>query len=292
MSHKSLFLSLLSVVLCLNLMTGCSTSPAPVSTPPAAPPATADHNGDAKAPTTQITTGSLQLDPFSNIDLSVMSADIQIQTGDAYAIAYQLHGKESVEQAEVVDGTLHFSTGIDPANISGHGHWSVVVTIPADASLNQLHLSTLAGNIAFSGLRFAEGTLESQSGEILLHNLTCDKLKASTLSEDITITDSQIGQLTADSKSDDINVTGTFDTVDLYSISGDCELGGTVTTRAELETVSGDIELVAQTGTINAQTHGEIEHNDHPFHNELTTGNGDPVYQLKSVSGDIEIESY
>lgn len=292
MPRKSFCLTLLSLFLCLGLLTGCSNSSAPSPTPPAAPPATADQNDEQKAPTTKITTGSLQLDPFTNIDLSVMSADIQIQIGDAYALTYQLHGKETVERAEVVDGTLHFSTGIDPAQISGNGHWSVIITIPADASLSQLHLSTLAGNISFSGLQFSEGTLESQSGEILLRNLTCDRLKVSTLSEDITIADSQIGQLSAESKSDDINASGTFDTVDLNSISGDCELWGTVTTKAELETVSGDIELSAQSGTINAETHGEIEHNERPFRDKLTIGSGDPVYQLKSVSGDIEVESY
>ena len=288
MTRKFLPASLLALLLCLGLLTGCG----PDIKVDSVTVATQTAEDDAAPEVASKTEGTLDLDAFTGIEVAVKAADIRLEVGKGYAVTYQLHEKEPLKEAEVVDGVLRFSTGMDPLKLPGGGHWSVVVTVPADAKLEKIQLTTAAGDISFSGLAFTEGTLDTKAGEILLSGVTCDTLEASAIADDITISASQIGTLTAENTADDIEVDGTFNTVQLHSVSGDCELHGAVTTEASLETVSGDIELTCQGGDIQAETVGEIEHNGSEGRGKLhITGEGASI-RLKSVSGSIEIETY
>lgn len=67
----------------------------------------------------------LALDPFSNVTLSVIAADVRFEEGEAYGLRYQLHPDELVIQAEVGWGDplfLHPGKG-GRLSLPGTGRW-------------------------------------------------------------------------------------------------------------------------------------------------------------------------
>ena len=94
----------------------------------------------------------LALDPFSNVALSVIAADVRFEEGEAYGLRYQLHPDELVLQAEVEGENLYFSTQAkEGASLSGD--WEVVVTIPRDARLADVSAVTVSGDITLAWAR-------------------------------------------------------------------------------------------------------------------------------------------
>ena len=197
--------------------------------------------------------GKLELDSFANIDLSVMSGDVTITEGDGYAVEYRLHGREKVKRAEVVNNTLYFDTGFDMQWKPGTGDWFVMITVPAGTEFESVRLKTTAGDIDFANYNFQNGTFETTAGDVEISGVLCDTLNVHTVSDDITLTACTVAQ------------------------------------KAELETVSGDIEVEAPFSSIQAKSVGGISFNGADQGRRFSIGQGTPELEASSVSGDIEI---
>lgn len=195
------------------------------------------------------------LEPFCNIQLSVMSGDVTIEKGDSFAISYHLHGREKVKQLEVKNDTLYFDTGFDPLWKPSSGNWSVVITVPEGTEFDSLSLKSTAGDITFSSYNFQNGSFETTSGDIQISEVVCGTLRAKSVSHDISLTAAQIEE------------------------------------KAELETVSGDIRAEGNFEGIEAKSVGKIKLNGADQARKLSLGQDKPMLIAESVSGSIHIDT-
>ncbi len=196
-----------------------------------------------------------ELKPFSNIQLSVLSGDVTIEKGDSFSISYNLHGREKVKQVEVKNDTLYFDTGFDSRWKPSSGHWTVVITVPEGTEFDSLYLKTVSGDITLLSYNFKDGYFDTTSGSVQISNVNCDTLRAKSVSDDISLTDAQ------------------------------------VTEKAELETVSGDINVEANFEGIEAKSVGMITLNGNDQGRKLSLGHDNPMLTAKSVSGYINIDT-
>ena len=236
---------------------------------------------------------SIPVSPFTDIHVELLAADIRVETGSGYAMLYTLSDEETVVRADVIDDTFYFETQLDTPWHRFHpsaGN-NLVLTVPADAPLDEITLSTKSGTITASDLTFGEGEFSTKSGEILLDRLTCDELELDAVSDEISLVGSSVGSLSAKSVSGDVTADGSFRDVELETTSGDVRLTGSVSAACEAETVSGDMEITASAPSISAKTFGSIQWNGTEQGRQFLLTGGAPHFELKSVSGDITIDS-
>lgn len=195
------------------------------------------------------------LEPFHNIQLSVMSGDVTVEKGDSFAISYHLHGREKITQLEVKNDTLYFDTGFDPLWKPSSGNWTVVITVPEGTEFDDLSLKSTAGEIALSSYNFQNGSFKTTSGDIQLSEVVCGTLHAKSVSHDITLTAAEIEE------------------------------------KAELETVSGDIRVEGTFEGIEAKSVGKIKLNGADQGRKLSLGQDKPMLIAASVSGSIHIDT-
>ena len=93
------------------------------------------------------TSGTINLSSFANLQVDVLSADVEIIEGEEFTLSYTLHGREKIRNAEVVGDTLFFTTGFDFKWKPTKGDWKVTITIPKDTILEKVDIKTVAGDI-------------------------------------------------------------------------------------------------------------------------------------------------
>lgn len=230
-------------------------------------------------------------DKFSNIEISVIGADIYLVEGDNYSVSYKFHNREVVERLEVSNDTLYLTTDYNWHWKPENGDWHVKVTVPKGTPLNTVNLSTVAGDIVVENREYAGGSISTTSGKVTLSNITADKVKAKTVSGAISVKESNIQNLSAENKTGDIKLYGNFATVNAYSVSSLCELDGSLSESASVETVSGEIKVsVSNSASIQADTYGKIYWNGLKQGYSFTKSDGNAKLTLKSVSGKIEVK--
>lgn len=197
----------------------------------------------------------LELKPFKNIELSVMSGDVTIVEGDKYSIEYKLHGREKVETLEVKNDTLYFDTGFDTRWKPASGQWSVLVTVPKGTNFESVNIKSTAGDISFSGYSFENGSFITTSGDVNISDVDCKTIYINTVSHDISL------------------------------------LNSTITEKADLDTVSGSIKVDAPFNTIQAKSVGNIKYNGQSQGGKFSIAQGNPALTAKSVSGEIIIDT-
>ena len=195
------------------------------------------------------------LEPFHNISLSVMSGSVSVEPGDSFSISYRLHGREKVTQLEVRNDTLYFDTGFNLGWTPGGGDWQVVITVPEGTVFDSVRLHSTAGSIRFGGYPFRSGSFQTTSGDIFLSDITCDSLRAKSVSHEIQLTAARITQ------------------------------------SALLETVSGKISASGAFPSIDARSVGKIQLNGADQGRRLRLGQGQPLLTAQSVSGSIRINT-
>ncbi len=199
--------------------------------------------------------GELELDPFQNIELSVISGDVTIAEGDTYSVEYRMHGREKVKKAEVVNDTLYFDTGFDMSWKPTSGRWYVLVTVPKGTEFESVNLKSTAGDICFSGFSFENGEFDTTSGDVTVSEVDCKTISIHTVSHDISLVNS------------------------------------TISDEATLETVSGNIEVDAPFNKIQAKSVGNIQYNGQDQGRKFSIDQGHPDLMVKSVSGEITIDT-
>ena len=228
----------------------------------------------------------LSLDPFSNVALSVIAADVRFEEGDAYGLRYRLHPDELMVRAEVEGGTLYLSTKTkEGASVSGD--WEVVVTIPRDAQLADVSVATVSGDITLSDRTVDTLDLGTTSGNVTAAAITAGEIQAASTSGDIDITDLSAHSVNAAATSGDVSLTGSAGSLNLGTTSGACTFSGDLTGTGNVGTVSGDMDIAVPGAGVEASSLGTIIWNGQnqgpSFHRE---GEG-PALTLGSVSGNI-----
>lgn len=230
----------------------------------------------------------LSLDPFSNVALSVIAANVRFEEGEAYGLRYRLHPDELVVQAEVEGEALYLSTKAkEGASLSGDSE--VVVTIPRDARLADVSVATVSGDITISDRTVETLDLGTTSGYVRASAITAGEIQAASTSGDIDITDLSAHSVNAAATSGDVSLTGAAGSLNLGTTSGACTFSGDLTGTGNVGTVSGDMDISVPDAVIEASSLEEIIWNGQNQGLTFHRGGDGPDLTLGSVSGSIRI---
>ena len=226
---------------------------------------------------------------FSNIYVSVNTANINIIKGDRYSVSYKLSDKEYVRRLEIIKDNLYFET--DRNNKFGHktSGYNVTIMIPKDKELNELNLYTIDGNITNNETIFNKGEFETVFGKITLNGSYSNEIEASTTSGGLNIEKGNISKLEFDNKTGKIYINGIFDDIDISSISGSCKFDGKVNNKAEMETISGKIDVKSGNSSFEAESYGGVYWNGVRKGYSFSKFENGPHLNLESISGKIKI---
>ncbi len=239
-------------------LTGCTlsklTNPSPITT--------------LSVATTASDTTETLLTPFTSIDIDALSPNVKIITGEDYAIEYKLHNREHIDILQVEDGVLVFDTGYDFEFDVDYGNFFIEITVPEDITFDNIDVKTIAGNI-YTDVEHIENTsLVATSGKITVEN-------------------SHITNIYAKSTSEDINISGVLQNVDISSVAGDCQVTSDKLS-GDVQTVSGDISVNTTETLISASSFGEIKYFGENKGYRYESSN--PNLNLVSVSGKIIVK--
>ena len=172
--------------------------------------------------------GSVELDAFSNIQLQAKSPNVSVAVGESYSVVYQLHERETVKQLEVVDGTLIFDSGKATNWQGGSEGYSIAITVPADAALENLTMYSTAGNISLNGIACGVADLSSVSGGFQLDNVEADEVKLLTGSGEVNTSGVKCGLIDVVTTDTNMNLDGEFANIVAESSSGVITVAGSV----------------------------------------------------------------
>ena len=285
----------LAAAVSLSLLAACTPKEPPAaSNAPSASQSqasSADAGQDEAEPQLSDPSGELKLKKFKNIQISVLSPNIRVERGEDWSVRYTLHKKEKITRAQVVDDTFYFSSGFKLSPGLEFKDYELVVTIPADAQLEDVELSTAAGTVTLADLTLEELDAESVSGDVKLENLVSQSIDAESVSGNVTLLNCTAKEAEGDSTSGSVRLEGTFDDVEMSSVSGPCELYAEIRQEAQIKTVSGPVKAQSPVSLLEIQTLGIIRvDGEKQKGKSFSRGEGSPVLHIESVSGDVEAD--
>ena len=283
----------LAAALSLSLLAACAPKEPPAASngPSASQSSSADVSPDEAEPQLSDPSGELKLKKFKNIRISVLSPNIRVERGEDWSVRYTLHKKEQITRAQVVDDTFYFSSGFKLSPGMELKDYELVVTIPADAQLEDVELSTAAGTVTLADLTLEELDVESVSGDVNLENLVSQSIDAESVSGNVTLLNCTAKEAEGDSTSGSVRLEGTFDDVEMSSVSGSCQLYAEIHQEAQIKTVSGPVKAQSPVSLLEIQTLGVIRvDGEKQKGKSFSRGEGSPVLHIESVSGDVEAD--
>ena len=191
-------------------------------------------------------------EPFENIDVLMVAADVEFVTGSSYGYEFTFTGTEE-PTVEIKGGTLRVVEDDNNWRFNIFGLWNVfdnqaklTVYVPSDVTLNSVGISTASGDTVISGEEVSIKTLDCQSasGGITASNLNLEQLKIDVASGDVKLTsitakDAKINMVSGSLYYDK----ATLDSLVLDMASGDATIKGTIANDLVLRMVSGDADF-------------------------------------------------
>lgn len=281
----------------LGILRPGSDTPQPVPTEaaPAAPQNTTDAPDapDAPAPSSADASDALPqqydgpVDPFTDVSIDVVAADIRVETGTGYGLRYDLSAGERVRKMEVSDGTLYLLSDDrdDPAQ-----RGEVCITVPENADLGELRLSCVEGDVTVPAISCRSLTVDNTAGDALL-----DCRAAGDVTVDNTAGSLRFGgscrKLEGDITMGNLECTGSAEQVTLDTVAGNVTVSGSVTGEIRADTTSGNITVTADdpSGTADGPM---IRYNGQTVEGHSWSGQGSGcALTLSTLSGKIDIQT-
>lgn len=246
----------------------------------------------------------IELDPYENISITALSADITIKRGDTYTLEYKLHPREEAKQAQVVGDTFYFSTDFTnkyreewDTNLYD---WFIILSIPENKDLNRVEIRTVEGDIMLSNWDIEYANIRTTSGEIWLSDIQSKYVKLESVTESVEVFASNIDNLDVYTVSDSIKVEGNFNNVNIANMSDICEFNGVIRQSMSISSVSGDIILkIQENADIKATTFKNIFFNDKKYQFSLNHSTQKSIYEYKipqielnTTGGRIKIDTH
>jgi len=214
-----------------------------------------------------------------------MTGDIVVSGWDENAVYVTGEISDQAERLDVQrNGNRVVVEVIYPDNWSGDerssGDTDLQINVPRNSELD---VETVSADVSVSGVT-GEQRLVSVSGDLDAEDILAEA-HFETVSGDIRVTgQNAVARTSADAVSGDIGLNGMSGEINVAVVSGDVRVVGGLIDRAEIESVSGDVNFSAELGPaarIRAtSTSGDIR---------LTfTGNAAAQYDISSFSGDIQ----
>lgn len=277
-------------ILCggLVLLTACgSQAPAPVALSDATDvPPVRNENFEQQF-------AEESLNEFKSIQIDVLAADIQVIAGEDWGVSYNLSEKEPLIRCGVEGDTLYVETEFDPKKyFERSDEWFVTVTVPAGSELDELELKTLSGNVNAEGFSCDTCQMSSVSGDLNAKSVDAGTIYIRSTSGDVTAQALSSVKVETETVSGETTVDGTLGELTADSVSGSIEVSGSVSEEASMETVSGKLSLSVNhpVAVAASSTSGTIDLNGTQTRGSVSTEGGIPI-TMKTVSGGIEIET-
>lgn len=233
------------------------------------------HFGTRTAETTEM--GDLNTEAFTNIDIELLEADVEVVVSGAYGyhLTYTGLNEPLVEvrggQLRIIEDTDVF----DNWGISFFRIWDafehdakLTVYVPEDAVLNEVSLSVVSGDTVLDASDIIVNDFEfySATGNVRLTNLEANEISIEVASGDVTLEDITIASASIDMASGLLTcVNAVIGVLDLDLASGNINYQGEIATALELQMVSGDADF------------------------ELTGNANDYAYNIEKISGEVLI---
>ena len=122
---------------------------------------------------------TLTPEAFTTLQIEVATADITVERGDAWALTYALSEEPEITQAGGVlklEGQEHGSIGVVGFSFGKNNSPFVKVTVPADAALEEITLTTATGDMTLSDLEAGRIELTCATGDMTLSSVTAQTL--------------------------------------------------------------------------------------------------------------------
>lgn len=210
------------------------------------------------------------VNPFTEIAIDVVSAEITVEIGNDYALRYDLSDQEIVDRAGVEGETLYLVSHNKPGQDSKPWYGEVCITVPAGTDLGNLHFSTVSGGVTVPELSCDSIQVDNVSGNSELNCMAANNVTVNSTSGSVQFggqcqrlsVDATSGKLTFTGKADavlldttagELNFTGTANSVEMDSTSGNAQIEGNVTEQVQIDMVSGDIVVVTNDPTVTAE---------------------------------------
>ena len=174
----------------------------------------------------------------------------------------------------------------------------LVVEVPAAliGTLQDIEIDAVSAAVELNGVYGKEIEVDTVSGRIYCVNIDVNDLEVDSTSGAIVCEDSSADSVSVDNVSGSIQLSGTFDKIDVDTVSGETKLNCvTIPSRIEADGVSGSISislpenagftasLDSISGSISSDFPGMIGED------RITVGDGSANFRVNTVSGSLHI---
>lgn len=227
----------------------------------------------------------IEADSDGQVTVRNMIGDIVVSGWDENAVYVTGEISDEAESLDVRrEGNRVIVEVIYPDNWRGDepqsGDTDLRISVPRGSDLD---VETISADVSVSGIA-GEQHLVSVSGDIDAEDISAEA-RFETVSGDIRVTGRDaVTRTSANAVSGDVGLDGMSGEISVAVVSGDVRVVGGLIDRAEIESVSGDVnfnaELAADARISATSTSGDIR--------LVFAGNAAAEYNLSSFSGEIE----
>lgn len=228
-----------------------------------------------------------ELASFKNIDISAVSARIELVKSDKDAIEYNLPMGEKVEVCEVVNDTFTFKTSVSfGITIFGFNDAYIRVYYKDGSEFDRVNIKSTSGSVNVKGLTAKEFYVKSTSGSRTLSDIKATKVDITGTSGSVKLQNVTADDIHAQSSSGSVTLEDcTSKTVSAQSTSGSVKLYRANTSSLEARSASGSVYVQGELRGMNSihSTSGSVK-----VHTSLSKDNYG--YELSSVSGSCRVD--
>lgn len=200
---------------------------------------------------------TVDLDAFSQLEVNVNAADVEIKRGESYQVQYYMLSSEvptiEVKNKKLIVNSKDMASVHSIVNFqffdfeflsSDSKREGIVITVPKDIELSEANVKVESGNITLTDLTIHTAYASSAYGDVKVSNFISDEVNFSSESGDIELTNvemkqnqvvTEYGKLTVKECSGE---NGTF-----VLESGDCRMEALELQQLQVTNQYGEIEL-------------------------------------------------
>lgn len=187
----------------------------------------------------------IAMEGITSFELDWAAGYINVETYDGNEIILTETSRQSLSGSRALSYTINNGRlKIEFSRLSANFNKSLVVLIPASLSFSELKVNAASGNLSIDDVSADQVYLNCASGKITLTNITAKALNIESASGGIRLSTCNIDSVRIQALSGRIDMSGSFDRIDIVGLSGGVEIESLVCpSYFDVETVSGGVTL-------------------------------------------------
>ena len=218
---------------------------------------------------------------FRALEIEAATADITVERGESWSLRYALFDEPEITERGgtlKIKTTEHGSIGIVGISFDRSRAPSITVTVPADAALDRITVTTAAGDITLSALEAGAVSLMCGTGDIRLRDVSAAELDIEANTGDVIVENASCaGQADVEGNTGDIRISE-------FTVSGELECE-TNTGDVSLSLPEGDYALELETDLGDVIVDGKAQGR------RYDSGSGVPVH-AETNTGDVRFSNH